>query len=162
MSILWLYLPHKAGSREHTQENRCQSSLWSWWKTICQCDFMCSCMLESMCLQAQVCVRLCGCMQLRVCAYVCVCVRVLVKQSVSVLTAMSHAGDQSQGIPQWELLITLLCLIPTFNPGCCDFTRSVTDLFLWEGGGLFFSRCRRSLRKVLKVTHYCDDELLNH
>ncbi len=35
-------------------------------------------------------------MQLSVC--VCVHVHVLVKQSVSVLTAMSHAGDQSRGI----------------------------------------------------------------
>lgn len=41
-------------------------------------------------------VILCACVQLRVC--VCVRVRVLVKQSVSVLTAMSHAGDQSRGI----------------------------------------------------------------
>lgn len=50
------------------------------------------------CLKACVCKRkfVYGC----VVACSCVCVRVLVKQSVSVLTAMSHAGDQSQGIPQ--------------------------------------------------------------
>lgn len=55
--------------------------------SVCACE----------CLDACVCLRLvsvhaCGCV------FVCVCVRVLVKQSVSVLTAMSHAGDQSRGI----------------------------------------------------------------
>ena len=51
-------------------------------------------------------VTLCACLCLRAvayvhacsCVFVCGCVRVLVKQSVSVLTAMSHAGDQSRGI----------------------------------------------------------------
>ena len=89
-------------------------------KTICQCDLACSRMLESMCLRVCVCVCVSrGCVGARSC--LCVGVRALVKQSVGVLTAMSHAGDQSQGMLQWELLISpLYAWFLSFNLGSCD------------------------------------------
>lgn len=54
---------------------------------------------------------------------------VLVKQSVSVLTAVSHARNQSQGILRSELLITPLCMIPLFNPGNRDLRAAWVTYF---------------------------------
>lgn len=57
----------------------------------------------------------------RVCVRTCTQLSLLVKQSVSVLTAMSHTADQSQGTRLSELLINPPCVIPIyFNLGSHD------------------------------------------
>lgn len=94
-----------------------------------------------------------------VCVHACVepsaCVSVLVKQSVSVLTAMSHAGDQSQGDPAIRTTDYPLCMIPIFIPRNCD-SCAVSVTYFAER--LLCSRCRGSggalekKKKVFKVT----------
>lgn len=60
---------------------------------------------------------------------------VLVKQSVSVLTALSHTADQSRGSLQRELMITPLCMIPIFNLGNHDLR--VVRMTCFVGGNCF-------------------------
>lgn len=94
-----------------------------------------------------------------------VCVRVFVKQSVSVLTAMSHAADQSRGILRWELLITPLCMIPIFNPSNRDLR--VVRMTCLVGGYCFAAGAegRTGHEKKFSRWHeaqWCSNEFLCH
>lgn len=73
-------------SLKDTQERIGVSQAYGVGETVCHCDFVCTSAHE----QEVACACVCTCMQ----------PGVLVKQSVSVLTALSHTADQSQGILQ--------------------------------------------------------------
>lgn len=105
---------------------------------ICQCDFVYVYVLETMYLHVAVWMH----------ATVYVYVHVLL-QSVSVLTPLSHAENQSQGVLWWALLITPLCMIPIFNPGNHD-SRAVR--MTWEIVLQQVRRVIRGMKKVVKVT----------